>query len=393
MNLLLADLHKFVGYSGGIEHVLSRMSFAMAERGYHVSVVMADEKNGEPFFPFPANCHFYNLFHMEGMNPVHMNFIDKGLREVTRLFSKEGARNRNYKMLAQAAPQMQKVLDLEQPDIIISYREPTGRLLLDELQTKIPVISMFHSDPDEILAHAPKGEKKALMKSARIQTLMPVFIEKAKTYLNYNHFIYIPNAVNVPDMAIDPGAPKNIHTITHVGRLTGRTKRQHLLVEAFSLLAKDFPNWQVELWGDTYDKPYVATVKGLIKKAGLTERILLKGTTNDMREIWDHSDLFAFPSFHEGFGMALGEAMAVGLPAVGYKSCPAVNELIHDGENGFLVNDGVGPLAEGLRKLMESPDLRREMGQKAKKSMKPFAPQVVWDTWDQLIQTVGKEEI
>ena len=40
MNLLLADLHKFVGYSGGIEHVLSHMAFAMKEKGYHVSVVM-----------------------------------------------------------------------------------------------------------------------------------------------------------------------------------------------------------------------------------------------------------------------------------------------------------------------------------------------------------------
>ena len=42
MNLLLADLHKFVGYSGGIEHVLSRMAVVMKEKGYHVSVVMAD---------------------------------------------------------------------------------------------------------------------------------------------------------------------------------------------------------------------------------------------------------------------------------------------------------------------------------------------------------------
>lgn len=52
MNLLLADLHKFVGYSGGIEHVLSRMAFAMEEKGYHVSVVMADEKEGASFYPF-----------------------------------------------------------------------------------------------------------------------------------------------------------------------------------------------------------------------------------------------------------------------------------------------------------------------------------------------------
>lgn len=83
MNLLLADLHKFVGYSGGIEHVLSRMAFAMKEKGYHVSVVMADEKEGASFYPFPEDCHFYNLFHMAGMKPIRMSSLGKGLREIT----------------------------------------------------------------------------------------------------------------------------------------------------------------------------------------------------------------------------------------------------------------------------------------------------------------------
>ena len=67
MNLLLADLHKFVGYSGGIEHVLSRMAAAMKDRGYTVSVVMADEKSGDPFYPLPEGVKLYNLFKMEEM--------------------------------------------------------------------------------------------------------------------------------------------------------------------------------------------------------------------------------------------------------------------------------------------------------------------------------------
>lgn len=180
MNLLLADLHKFVGYSGGIEHVLSHMAFAMKEKGYHVSVVMADEKEGASFYPFHEDCHFYNLFHMAGMKPIRMSSLGKGLREITRLFSKAGARERNYRMLSAAAPQLERVLALEKPDVIISFREPTGRLLLEGLDTKVPVISMLHNDPDEIFAHAPSGEMRALEKSARIQALMPSFIEKAE---------------------------------------------------------------------------------------------------------------------------------------------------------------------------------------------------------------------
>lgn len=388
MNLLLADLHKFVGYSGGIEHVLSRMAFAMKEKGYHVSVVMADEKKGAPFYPFPEDCHFYNLFHMAGLKPVHMSSLGKGLREITRLFSKAGARERNYRMLSAAEPQLERVLALEKPDVIISFREPTGRLLLEGLDTKVPVISMLHNDPDEIFAHAPSGEMRALEKSARIQALMPSFIEKAEKYLRYDHFVYIPNAVSIPAISAQPGIARKVHTITNVGRITGRTKRQHLLVEAFGLLAGDFPDWQVNLWGDTYDKTYVTTLKGIIKKQGLEDRVHLRGTTKDMASVWKETDIFAFPSHHEGFPLALTEAMGVGIPAVGYKSCPAVNELIHDGEDGYLTADGTAPFAEALRKLMEDADRRTAFGKRAKEHMKPFAPEVAWDEWDQLIREV-----
>lgn len=388
MNLLLADLHKFVGYSGGIEHVLSHMAFAMKEKGYHVSVVMADEKEGASFYPFPEDCHFYNLFHMAGMKPIRMSSLGKGLREITRLFSKAGARERNYRMLSAAAPQLERVLALEKPDVIISFREPTGRLLLEGLDTKVPVISMLHNDPDEIFAHAPSGEMKALEKSARIQALMPSFIEKAEKYLRYDHFVYIPNAVSIPAISAQPGIARKVHTITNVGRITGRTKRQHLLVEAFSLLAGDFPDWQVNLWGDTYDKTYVTTLKGIIKKQGLEGRVHLRGTTKDMASVWKETDIFAFPSHHEGFPLALTEAMGVGIPAVGYRSCPAVNELIHDGEDGYLTDDGAAPFAEALRKLMEDADRRTAFGKRAKEHMKPFAPEAVWDEWDQLIREV-----
>ena len=388
MNLLLADLHKFVGYSGGIEHVLSHMAFAMKEKGYHVSVVMADEKEGASFYPFPEDCHFYNLFHMAGMKPIRMSSFGKGLREITRLFSKAGARERNYRMLSAAAPHLERVLALEKPDVIISFREPTGRLLLEGLDTKVPVISMLHNDPDEIFAHAPSGEMKALEKSTRIQALMPSFIKKTEKYLRYDRFVYIPNAVSIPAISAQPGIARKVHTITNVGRITGRTKRQHLLVEAFAGLAKDFPDWQVNLWGDTYDKAYVTTLKGIIKKQGLEGRVHLRGTTRDMASVWKETDIFAFPSHHEGFGMALAEAMGVGIPAVGYRSCPAVNELIHDGEDGYLTDDGAAPFAEALRKLMEDADRRTAFGKRAKEHMKSFAPEVVWDEWDRLIREV-----
>ncbi len=389
MRVLLADLHKYIGYSGGIENVFARMGTALSERGYDVAAVYADEKTeGEPFFPMPKAVRLYNLYHLDGEKPVKPSGFTKALREIIRPFSRAAARNQNYKIFCQAKPQLEKLLVKEKPDVIISFREPTGRLLLDGVGTKIPVISMQHSSPGEIFYGIPKEEIQALTKSAAIQVLMPSFVEETKKYMTFDRFAVIPNAVHIPEVTAKAGEEKEIYTITCVGRLTGRTKRQHLLVEAFAKLSEDFPKWQVELWGDTYDKPYVATVKALIKKYHLEDRVKLCGTTGDLSPVWERTDIFAFPSHHEGFGIALVEAMGAGIPAIGYRACSAVNELIKDGETGLLVSDGADALAEGLRVLMTDSSKRKAYGLAAKEAAKAYSEDTVWGEWEALLHRV-----
>lgn len=82
------------------------------------------------------------------------------------------------------------------------------------------------------------------------------------------------------------------------------------------------------------------------------------------------------------------EAMSAGLPVVAYRSCPAVNELVRDGETGLLVDDGVDALAEGLKKLMEDQELRERMGRAAHESMKKFAPKEIWNQWERLMKDI-----
>ena len=89
--------------------------------------------------------------------------------------------------------------------------------------------------------------------------------------------------------------------------------------------------------------------------------------------------------------LALIEAMAAGLPAVGYKSCPSVNELIIDGYNGFLCEDGINDFAEKLQILMSDLELRKKMGNNARETMKKFAPEKIWNQWELLINKVIKE--
>lgn len=392
MRILLADFHKYIGYSGGIENVLSKMARAMTERGHAVSAAFADEKEGVPFFSLPEEVHLYNLYHMNGMAPVRPGAAGKILREIFRAVSRKAARNQNYRMLLAAADSLRKVLAMEKPDVIVSFREPTGRMLLSGIGTEIPVVSMLHNDPDEIFAHAPEGETAALARSFAVQALLPSFIEKAKIYMPFARYVSIPNAIEAPERLTDPGAARKIHRITCVGRLTGRTKRQHLLIEAFAPLAREYPDWQVDFWGALYDKPYVASLKARIKAAGLEKQVFLRGTTKKMDAVWKETDIFAFPSHHEGFPLALGEAMARGIPSVGYKSCPAVNELIQHEKTGFLCEEGTAPFTEALRRLMESASLRRAYGADGAKVMEAYRPEAVWDKWEALLQEAAAKK-
>ena len=122
------------------------------------------------------------------------------------------------------------------------------------------------------------------------------------------------------------------------------------------------------------------------------KQILFCGTCDNVFKKLETAKIFAFPSAYEGFGLALTEAMSAGLPAVGCKSCPAVNELIKDGENGFLCENGVDAFAQALEKLMSDEELREKMGKAAKEDMKQYAPDKIWDMWEKLMEKILNEK-
>ena len=244
---------------------------------------------------------------------------------------------------------------------------------------------MSHGDPEDYFHTYPKEEIPALEKSAVCQVLLPSFEKHLKDHLPNVKTVVIGNAIPQYDAQADLSAQKDTYKILFVGRLSKNHKRPHLLIEAFAGLADEFPDWNVELWGAEDGKAYYKELQLLIKKHHLENRVFLKGPTNDVPSVLQQGDIFAFPSAYEGFGLALGEAMSMGLPAVGYKSCSAVNELIKDGENGYLCDDGVEPLRISMKRLMSNLSIRVSLGERARADMKQYSSEVIWDTWEILI--------
>lgn len=386
MNILLANLTKMVGDSGGMAKVTCAFAHEMKVRGHRVSLVYSDVQTGDFYYPLDKDIPAYDIRHYKGKYISYPWYL-KVKREFYRTFDKQKARTVNDEFAASfLLDHLKDVLQTVQPDVIVSFQPAASKMLLCDLQTKIPVITMSHGDPEDYFHTYPKEEIPALEKSAVCQVLLPSFEKHLKDHLPNVKTVVIGNAIPQYDVQADLSAQKDTYKILFVGRLSKNHKRPHLLIEAFAGLADEFPNWNVELWGAEDGKAYYKELQLLIKKHHLENRVFLKGPTNDVPSVLQQGDIFAFPSAYEGFGLALGEAMSMGLPAVGYKSCSAVNELIKDGENGYLCDDGVEPLKIALQKIMKNQNLRKKLGWNAKKIIRKYSSFLIWNMWEKILK-------
>lgn len=182
----------------------------------------------------------------------------------------------------------------------------------------------------------------------------------------------------------------NHKKLLFVGRLTKAAKRPHLAIQAFEKVALKFPEWKLEMWGDSHgSERYLKEMKNDIISHHMENRVVYRGTTTDIQSVYEESAILVCPSEHEGWGLVVTEAMSAGLPVVAYKSCAGVNELVEDGHSGILVDDGVEPLAAGLAELMANDTLRKTMGANAHQAMKKFSKDKVWEKWFRLVDRIA----
>ena len=392
MRILLCNLTKMVNEHGGLAKATCSFANEMTNRGHEVSLLYSDELSGNFFYHIDNAVGVYNARkNLSDGSMIKFPLHLKALREALRIVGKRPARTINSLFDEKyLCSNVAFYLNLIKPDIIISFQPASSKLLLCDLKTEIPVISMSHGDPEDYFHIYPKKEIPTLKKSAINQVLMPSFENHIKQHVPEAKTITIGNAITQFDFDNDLTAEKNQYKIIFVGALNKHRKRPHLLLQAFKQLADKHKNWIVELYGASNGKAYIKELSMFIKHNGLENRIFLKGEIRDVASALKCADIFAFPSAAEGFGMALAEGMSAGLPSVGYKSCPGVNELIKDRETGYLCDDGVDAFAEALDKLMSNRELRAKMGIAAKEEMKQYAPEKIWDKWENLIYETVK---
>lgn len=374
MKILLSLIGDIIGTTGGVEKVLCNMANAMAERGHDVTIMAFVNKEGKPFFALNDSVEFCNMglgFKYKHLWTNITNlFRDKNTREFRRLMTD----------CRHIADRVDSFVSKLNPDIIVAFEQRSVVLFNEYIKPKAPVITMFHFNYSQVL----KNEKLHYIykKSSCIQVLTKNDLNQTKNIIGNVPVVQIANAVP----QYKEIANLNEKRIICIGRVDGKQKRQHLLIEAFAQISSDYPEWTIDIYGDkSFDKKYYNLCVSLIDEYNLSKQIKFCGISDNINKKIMSSSIFAFPSSYEGFSLALAEALSLGVPAVGYKSCPGTNEMIIDRENGFLIDDGIETFAEALKKLMSNDALRKRMGVNAKESMKISAPDIIWDKWEQLL--------
>jgi glycosyltransferase involved in cell wall biosynthesis len=161
--------------------------------------------------------------------------------------------------------------------------------------------------------------------------------------------------------------------IFYAGMLTP-LKGIHHLINAFVLIAEDFPYAELFIVGKEENKTYVAELRKQVKKLGLERRVEFIGSMlqSELARRIAESSVLVLPSTSEGLGRVLIEAMATGTPVIGSR-VGGIPDVIDDGTRGFLVLPGdEKALAERIRWILDNPDKARAMGERGRAFAKQF---------------------
>lgn len=139
------------------------------------------------------------------------------------------------------------------------------------------------------------------------------------------------------------------------------------LVDAAELLRKEYEG-KVEFWlcGGLSDNPKAISRDELLALCD-GKYIQWLGHRTDVRDLLMRSHIVAFPSYYrEGLPKSLIEASAIGRPIVTTDSV-GCRDVVEDGINGFLIPiKDAATLADRLRTLLDSKELRVNMGRKSR---------------------------
>jgi len=351
-----------------MERVLARKVNYLADLGHELIIITTDQRGAKPFFSLDESVQQYDL----GIN------YDE---------------NNGQGILAKA---------LAYPRKKRLHKQRLQALLL-KLRADI-VISMF-GDDSSFLPKIKDGSKKILeyhfSKLKRLQygrtglwRLVDVLRTKMdeRTVKPFDRFVVLtaedqgywgalPNIRVIPNplpFTSEETSSCRATKVVAVGRYDFQ-KNFSKLLQLWACIVPQFPEWTLEIYGNGALR---GELEQEVKELGISSSVTLAQPTHQMKEVYLSASIYAMTSRYEGLPMVLIEAQQMGLPIVSF-ACPCgPRDVIHDGEDGFLIPMGEDDIfLKALTTLMASEEKRVCMGQRAREASARYEVDAVMNKW------------
>ncbi|HLU00090.1 MAG TPA: glycosyltransferase family 4 protein [Burkholderiaceae bacterium] len=362
--LLVSSMH-----AGGAERVAATLSRGWVQHGHRVTLVPTFTGKGKLFYPLHPDVKLTWLADHLG------RLAQTPLVPLVKLRA------------------LRKLVKQEKPDVIVSFLTNVNVMALMATRgLNVPIIVCERTNP-AVSSSASSGLqrlRRLLYPHASMVTVQAEGSVSAMKQLvpNMKRLAVVPNPLP-PDLPLPESrepAASGRQRLVAMGRFVS-SKRFGPLITVFERLAARFPQWELVIWGDGPLRP---ELQAMVDGAGLSDRVLLPGRTQQPWKELQAADLFVLTSEVEGFPNALIEAMALGLPCVSVDCPSGPREITLDGQVARLVPlYDEAALEAALSDLMGNPEARQVLARQGARSVRErFGLEQVLVHWDRLFSEV-----
>jgi glycosyltransferase involved in cell wall biosynthesis len=379
----IAILSLHLGY-GGIEKTIVTLANSLCSK-YKVEIACCYQLYDKSVFNLDKRVKVIFLNpHLKPNREEFLNHINN-----KRLFSAVREGFTSVKVLYKRKKSITSYIRNSDADVIISTRDIFNYWLSGYAKDSVLKIGWEHNHYHNDLKYAQNISRSA----RKLDYLVLVSYELCDFYKkqlsNTNCMcVMIPNAIDTMPKKV---APLKNKRIISVGRLS-KEKGYLDLLKVYSILRKKHPDWTLDIVGDGSEK---AVLERYIKNNHLEESVTLHGFLGkeEIDSLLHDSSIYLMTSYTESFGIVLIEAMSHRVPCIAFDSAEGAKEIIVSGENGFLIrNRNINAMVQKVEDLMEHPEKRIKIGDRARESVKKYTSDIVGEEWITLIEESGVYE-
>ncbi|MCS2524932.1 glycosyltransferase family 4 protein [Bacteroides ovatus] len=365
-------------YPSGMERVLTLKANYFTEHfGYEIHIILTDGKDKEPYYKLHPSITIHQLdINYDALygRPLFARILEYSTKQ--RLFKK-----RLNECLCKIRPDI--TISLLRRDINFINQMKDGSVKLGEIHFNKSNYRDFNNNrlPGFLKKLGKKYWRHQLIRQLKqLRNFIVLSHEDAAEWTELDNVKVIYNPLPFFPERQSDGLRKQVIA---VGRYVPQ-KGFDRLIPAWSIVSKKHPDWVLRIYGDGMREQ----LQRQIDELGITSNCILEHNVQNIVEKYCESSIFVLSSRFEGFGMVIIEAMACGVPPVSF-TCPCGSkDIITDGKDGLLVENGdIEGLADKICYLIEHEDVRRKMGIQARTDVERFKIEHIAREWKKLFET------